>query len=127
MGERMGVVLRRILTAEAEAGRLRGELARFDGHEPTIAEEIADLKAENARLRIAAGIDPYADIEVPGPTNDRARRIWLDARGDAWLDVCTDETGAVHAAKIDGAGLGELPLKETAKKSGPLVLLGRTR
>ncbi|NUP46155.1 MAG: hypothetical protein HOW97_02400 [Catenulispora sp.] len=55
LGDRMPFVLRRLLDAEAEVERLTAELAKYVGHEPTLAEE-AQYRYEQ-QVRYAAALE----------------------------------------------------------------------
>ncbi|SEO82871.1 hypothetical protein [Actinacidiphila rubida] len=83
MGERSAPVLRRLLDAEAEAERLQAELAKYVGHEPTLAEEAEYVR----RQRRAEVLTEAAEVAV------RA------ARG------CGDDERGQYAASV-AAGVG---------------------
>lgn len=91
----------------AELDRVRTELAKYVGVEPTVADENAYLtRCLNAVYEVCeqaekqanrwehplpapewvATVQQAADGERPEDPNDRRRRIYLDGNGKAWLD-----------------------------------------
>lgn len=116
---------------QAETQRLRTELAKYVGAEPTIAEEMAylsrcltavhDLCDETAKqagrwehpLPVPEWVEDVckaASGERPDNPADNRRRIYIDGKGNGWIDLTVDPetgerdlTGITSAWKISSA------------------------
>lgn len=96
----------------AEIERLRIELAKYVGKEPTVAEEMAYLNrcldavhevcdaAEKQATRWehplpvpewVGVVREAADGERPENPNDNRRRIYIDGEGNGWISTCVDD------------------------------------
>ncbi|MFE7237254.1 hypothetical protein [Streptomyces sp. NPDC057580] len=105
----------------AEVARLKAELAKYVGKEPTIADEMAYLhrclndvyevcdQAEKQATRWeqplpvpewVATIREAADGERPDNPNDNRRRIYMDGNGNGWIDVAQDADGTQDVVAI---------------------------
>ncbi|MFC5802742.1 hypothetical protein [Streptomyces formicae] len=109
---------------ETEVERLRAELAKYVGKEPTVVEEMAYLNrclnavhdvcdaAEKQATRWeqplpvpewVATVREAATGERTDNPNDRRRRIYIDGNGDAWLDQSVTSDGTRWIAPLAGS------------------------
>lgn len=125
----------------AEVERLKAELAKYVGHEPTIAEEMAYLSGclnavrnlcDEAKRDGALGItieavEQAADGQRPDDPNDNRLRLYIDGKGFAWIDSCTDADGTQYVCQVDGAFISEgQPADSVRADTGSLREIGRT-
>lgn len=130
------------LTFLAEIDRLRAELEKYVGKEPTVVEEMAylnrclnavyDLCGEAKRKGITSGgmftvaaVEQAADGERADNPNDKRRRLYVDGKGNAWIDCATDENGVRYVIEVDEASGEEQPLDAIAERTGSLREIGR--
>ncbi|MER7788594.1 hypothetical protein [Streptomyces sp. NPDC097640] len=129
---------------ENQVARLTDELAKYDGKEPTVAEEMRYLNdclnavhhlCDEAKKRgITSGgtftveaVEKAADGQRPDNPDDNRRRIYLDGKGHAWISVATDTDGAEYIAPIDSAWVDEgKPTGAVRAETGSLREIGRT-
>jgi hypothetical protein len=127
----------------AEVQRLKGELAKYVGAEPTIAEEMAHLSScldavhalcdEAGAKGITSGgtftvdaVRDAADGIRPDNPKDRRRRIYIDGKGNAWLDQSVTSDGTRWIAPLAGAmPSGIEPEGYVRTRTGSLREIGR--
>lgn len=107
----------RLALESAKRGRktLRTELAKYVGSKPTAAEELAYLTrcldavyalCDEAKRSDALGItieavEEAADGVRPDTPTDRRRRIYIDGKGNGWIDLnCDAATGERNVAGL---------------------------
>ncbi|WP_030992183.1 hypothetical protein [Streptomyces sp. NRRL S-1813] len=140
MGERMALVVRRLLDAEAE-------LEKYVGKEPTRDEEAQhvnrcldavyhlceEVKRAAGRWENplpvpewVAAVEQAADGNRPDNPDDKRRRIYLDGKGNAWISHCTDPADGELIARLDSNPFhdGE-PVQEVREHTGGLREIGR--
>ncbi|KOT47127.1 MULTISPECIES: hypothetical protein [Streptomyces] len=141
MGERMALVVRRLLDAEAE-------LEKYISREPTVAEEMQHLRrclnsvydlCDKARWDAerwenslplpewVKAVEQAADGERPDDPSDTRRRIYIDGKGQAWIDATEGDNGEQYLAQIEWP-LDDGELIDTIReRTGGLREIGRTR
>lgn len=133
--------------AAAVVARMRdtlvGELAKYVGAEPTIAEEMAYLsECLNAVHDLCTRAQAFADqdgrsvpewIEQvrgaasgmrPNDPADNRHRIYIDGKGNGWISVCSDE-GTEWVVPVQAAAHVEQDVRDVADETGFLREIGR--
>lgn len=129
----------------AEVQRLKAELAKYVGAEPTIAEEMAylsrcldavrdlcDATEEQATrwenpLPVPEWVEQVraaTDGVRPDDPNDNRHRIFVDGKGNGWISVCSDE-GTEWVVPIQPAAHVEQDVRDVADETGSLREIGR--
>lgn len=127
----------------AENKRLREELAKYVGKEPTIAEEMQYLSdclhavhdlcnrveafAEQAGQPVPEWVEQVrtaADGTRPNDPADRRHRIYIDGKGNGWISVCSDE-GTEWVVPVQAAAHVEQDVRDVADETGSLREIGR--
>jgi hypothetical protein len=129
----------------SEVDRLRAELAKYVGKEPTIAEEMAYLnrclnavhdvcdEAEKQATRWehplpvpewVSTVREAASGERPDDPSDNRRRLYIDGQGNAWISVCVED-GVEQVVPVQPAHWVEDSIDEVASENGGLREIGR--
>ncbi|MFI1485675.1 hypothetical protein [Streptomyces sp. NPDC020747] len=129
----------------AELDRTRTELAKYVGHEPTIAEEMTYLsRCLNAVCDLCDATEKQAtrwenplpvpewvedvrkaaDGDRPDDPADNRRRIYIDGKGNGWISVCSEE-GVEYVVPVEPAAALEQAVEEVADEAGGLREIGR--
>ena len=128
-----------------EIDRLRAELAKYVGKEPTVAEEMAYLsRCLHAVIDLCDATEKQAtrwEHPVPVPEwvedvrkaaagqrsddpTDNSRRIYIDGKGNGWISVCSDE-GVEYVVPVEPAAFIEKSVEDVADEAGGLREIGR--
>ncbi|MFB6776557.1 hypothetical protein ACFCX0_03800 [Streptomyces sp. NPDC056352] len=131
---------------QARIAELETELAKYVGKEPTIADEMAYLQrclndvyevcdqAEKQATRWeqplpvpewVATVREAADGERPDNPNDKRRRLYVDGKGNAWIDGATDDDGTRYVIEVEGPVGEEQPVETIRANTGSLREIGR--
>jgi hypothetical protein len=117
---------------------MEAELVKYVGKEPTIAEEmqyvgscldaVYDLvngaKKRGHEVVTTAEVEQAASGDWPRAPKDNRRSIYVDGKGNAWIDAGKDESGAQDIAGItDGWRLRSA--EEVRVETGGLREIGR--
>lgn len=122
----------------AELKRVRGELKRYVGAEPTIAEEMAyisscliavqdvlnDADLAGARTLSVATVRQAADGERPDNPADRRHRLYIDGSGNGWITQSVTSDGTHWIGRIGDAAL-EATTDAVRAETGGLREIGR--
>lgn len=125
--------------------RMRTELAKYVGAEPTIAEEMAYLsaclnavhdlcnRAQTQAERWEQPLPVPAWVEQvrgaasgmhPNDPADNRHRIYIDGKGNGWISVCSDE-GTEWVVPVQAAAHVEQDVRDVADDTGFLREIGR--
>lgn len=132
---------------ENENARLTAELAKYDGKEPTVAEEMQHLNRcltavydlceetkQGARRwenplpvpEWVAAVEKAADGDRPDNPDDKRRRIYIDGTGHAWIDQSVTSEGTRWIAPVAGSLPGAVETEASvADRTGSLREIGR--
>ncbi|MFF8100084.1 hypothetical protein ACF07S_09965 [Streptomyces sp. NPDC016640] len=129
----------------AEIQRLKAELAKYVGKEPTVAEEMEYLSrcldavrdlCDEAEKQATRWENPLpvpewveqvraaASGERPEDPNDNRRRIYVDGKGNGWISVCHDE-GTEWVVPVQPEVAVEQDVRDVADETGSLREIGR--
>jgi hypothetical protein len=129
---------RDITDLHAELGRVRAELARYVGVEPTVLEEMAYIsgcliavqdvcrqaKRAGNRWVSVATVEQAVDGERPDDPDDNRHRLYIDGRGQAWISTRV-EGGVEYVVPVQPAVWVEGSIEEIAAETGGLREIGR--
>ena len=129
----------------AENKRLREELAKYVGAEPTIAEEMAYLSdclnavhdlCNRAQVQAERWEQPLpvpewveqvrgaASGTRPADPADNRHRLYIDGKGNGWISVCSDEDSE-WVVPVQPAAHVEQDVRDVADETGFLREIGR--
>lgn len=97
--EQTGTVIRRLMDAEARIAELEAELAKYVGHEPTLAEEALYAHEQQVRARVAQDVN-RADRPVFAKSEDPE----LVVKTTRAIDICLIEMGPAAPYWVPEAG-----------------------
>lgn len=130
----------------AEVTRLKAELAKYVGVEPTVADELAHLQrcvngvyevcdqaaAQATRWEHPLPIPEWvltvrqaADGDHLANPDDKRRRIYLDGNGNAWIDAGQDTDGTQCITSITGVWREAETAESIRTDTGGLREIGR--
>ena len=132
---------------QAKVTELEAQLERYVGKEPTVRDEMAYLQRSlNAVLELCdsaaavaarwenplpvpewvIAVREAAEGERPDKPDDRRRRIYLDGKGDAWMDQSVTSDGTRWVAPLAGTmPTGSEPEATVRDRTGGLHEIGR--
>lgn len=122
----------------AELDRVRGELKRYVGAEPTIAEEMAyisrclnavqdvciEAKREGALGLTVEAVEQAINGERPDNPDDHRRRLYIDGKGHGWVDQSVTSDGTRWVVTLAATGAAE-KADTVRTKTGGLREIGR--
>jgi hypothetical protein len=130
----------------AEVDRLRAELAKYVGKEPTVVEEMAYLNrcltavhdlCDEAKRQAArwenplpipewvTAVEQAADGQREDNPNDKRFRIYIDGKGNGWIEVTVEGDGTQYLADIHSPHGPEVTADKVKEDTGSLREIGR--
>lgn len=132
----------------AEIDRLRATLAKYVGKEPTVVEEMAYLNrclnavhdlCDEAKRQAArwenplpvpewvTAVEQAADGQREDNPQDKRFRIYIDGKGNGWIEVTVEDDGTQYLADIHAPHGPEVTADKVKEDTGSLREIGRCR
>ncbi|HLT09648.1 MAG TPA: hypothetical protein VK028_02425 [Micromonosporaceae bacterium] len=138
VADHVPALLAELAAVRAERDQARAELAKYVGKEPTVVEEMAYLnrclnavydlcdeaKRSNSLGITIEAVEQAADGQRADAPADNRRRLYVDGKGNGWIDAGVDSGGLRWIASIDDRVM-EATRESVTAETGSLREIGR--